>query len=86
MSGFALLGGAFAIFLVAAAAIAASTLLAARLFGMALNPNRPKAQRRLRGALAALAVLGVFASATTGYVGITALMYYSQKAATPGEP
>ncbi len=49
--------------------------------GMAMNPKRPVAQRRVRGLLAALCGAGVVASATAGYLGIATLLYFSMKAA-----
>jgi predicted nucleic acid-binding protein len=80
MGGLVLVGGALAIFLVSAGGVAASTIVALQFAGGAFNKTRPVGQRRVRAALAALAVLGIPASATAGYAGIAALMYYGQKA------
>jgi hypothetical protein len=79
MSGVALVASAFAVFAAAVAGVVLTSVLALRQAGMALNPRRPPAQRRLRALFAALCGVGVIGSATLGYVGITVLMYYAQQ-------
>jgi hypothetical protein len=79
MSGVALVAAAFVVFVAACAAMVFATISTLRQAGMALNPRRPADQRRLRAALAVLSGVAVIGSATLGYVGIAALMYYAQQ-------
>jgi len=74
----ALLAGAALLFIAAAAGVSFASVQAMRQAAMALNPRRPAEQRRARAFMAALFALGVIASATLGYLGIVALMYYAQ--------
>ncbi|MDZ4775951.1 MAG: hypothetical protein SGJ23_04095 [Alphaproteobacteria bacterium] len=83
MNGVTLIVAAIAIFLAAVAGILASTIYMFRFAGMATNARRPIAQRRMRGALAIACLLGIFASATAGYLGIITLMYHGARAAHP---
>jgi hypothetical protein len=81
MNGLVLMGGALAVFIVAALGILASAIAMFRMTGMAMNPKRPVAQRRVRGALAALSFGGIIASAVAGYVGIATLLYFGMTSA-----
>lgn len=78
--------GLLAIFVAAAAGIAFCAITALRCAGMALNPNRPGGQRALFGALAFVAVLGIFASSFGGFFGISALNYQAQLSARGSAP
>lgn len=85
MNGIVLLVAAFAVFIAAALGILASSIYMFRFAGMALNAHRPIAQRRVRGALAALCMCAIFGAATAGYLGIVALMYEGMRT-TPVVP
>ncbi len=67
---------ALPVFLLAGLGILFCTIQGFRFLGMALNPRRPLAQRRMRAAMAALCLCGMFAAAAAGYLGIIALLYY----------
>jgi hypothetical protein len=77
---------AVGIFLLATLGIVWCALQGLRFLGMALNPRRPVNQRRLRGMLAAVFALGLFGSATAGYLGIVMLMYYAGSQPRPDPP
>lgn len=79
MSGVALVASAFLVFTAAVAGVVLASVLTLRQAGMALNPRRPAAQRQARAVLAVLCGAGVIGSATLGYAGIAALMYYAQQ-------
>jgi hypothetical protein len=70
---------ALPIFFAAALAILYCAIQAFRFAGMAMNPRRPVAQRRMRLVFSLLFAMGVVGSAAAGYLGLVALMYYAQK-------
>jgi hypothetical protein len=75
--------GSLLIFLAAAAGIFACAFAGVNFLGGALNPNRPRASRIRRGALAGAALLGCAASAAAGFVGIAALWWAVQRQGAP---
>jgi hypothetical protein len=74
-----LLLGTLAIFFAAVSLIGIASIWAIRFAGMAMNRNRPLAQRRTYWAAAAGAIAAVVASAVGGVYGIFFLMYAVQK-------
>jgi len=67
------------VYFAALAGIVASTVGLLYFTGRALNRARPRPARLRSGALAALSLLGVFASAGGGFFGIGALMYLATR-------
>ena len=67
------------LYLVAVAGVVAGSLGAIFFAGGALNRARPRDYRVRRGVYAALCVCGIVASATLGFVGIAAIVYFAQQ-------
>lgn len=74
-----LIAGAMLVFFAALLASWASAYWAFRWGAAALNTGRPKAFRIRRAALAAAAALCAPASAAAGFLGISAMLYFSQR-------
>lgn len=66
------------LYLLAIAGVVAGSLGAIFFAGGALNRARPRQYRVCRGVYAALCVCGIVASATLGFVGIAAIVYFAQ--------
>ncbi|MBY0565350.1 MAG: hypothetical protein K2P58_14365 [Hyphomonadaceae bacterium] len=67
------------LYFAALAGVVAGALGALFFAGGALNPARPRALRVRRGVLAFLCLCGIVASATLGFVGLPAILYYAQQ-------
>jgi hypothetical protein len=68
-----------AVYLLALAGIIGGALGALFFAGGAFNQARPRDFRIRRGVYAALCVCAIVASATLGFVGIAAIMYFAQQ-------
>ncbi|WP_135212568.1 hypothetical protein [Vitreimonas flagellata] len=66
------------LYLLAIAGVVAGSLGAIFFAGGALNRARPREYRVRRGVYAALCVCGIVASATLGFVGLAAIVYFAQ--------
>lgn len=66
------------LYLVAVAGVVAGSLGAIFFAGGALNRARPREYRVRRGVYAVLCVCGIVASATLGFVGLAAIVYFAQ--------
>lgn len=66
------------LYLLAIAGVVAGSLGAIFFAGGALNRARPREYRVRRGIYAVLCVCGIVASATLGFVGIAAIVYFAQ--------
>lgn len=66
------------LYLVAVAGVVAGSLGAIFFAGGALNRARPREYRVRRGIYAVLCVCGIVASATLGFVGLAAIVYFAQ--------
>jgi hypothetical protein len=66
------------LYLVAVAGVVAGSLGAIFFAGGALNRARPREYRVQRGVYAVLCVCGIVASATLGFVGLAAIVYFAQ--------
>ena len=67
------------LYLAAIAGVVAGSLGAIFFAGGALNRARPREYRVRRGIYAVLCVCGIVASATLGFVGIAAIVYFAQQ-------
>ncbi len=67
------------LYLLAIAGVVAGSLGAIFFAGGALNRARPCEYRVRRGIYAVLCVCGIVASATLGFVGIAAIVYFAQQ-------
>lgn len=66
------------LYLLAIAGVVAGSLGAIFFAGGALNRARPREYRVRRGIYAVLCVCGIVASATLGFVGLAAIVYFAQ--------
>lgn len=66
------------LYLVAVAGVVAGSLGAIFFAGGALNRARPREYRVRRGLYAVLCACGIVASATLGFVGLAAIVYFAQ--------
>ncbi len=66
----------FALYLAALAGVVAGSLGMILFMGGALNRARPPETRLRRGVYALLCLCGIVASATLGFVGLPAILYY----------
>lgn len=66
-----------ALYLLAVAGVVAGSLGAIFFLGGAMNQARAPAMRARRAGLAALCACGIVASATLGFVGVPALLYWA---------
>ena len=66
------------LYLVAVAGVVTGSLGAIFFAGGALNQARPRQYRVRRGIYAVLCVCGIVASATLGFVGLAAIVYFAQ--------
>ena len=66
------------LYLVAVAGVVTGSLGAIFFAGGALNRARPREYRVRRGIYAVLCVCGIVASATLGFVGLAAIVYFAQ--------
>jgi hypothetical protein len=66
------------LYLAAVAGVVAGSLGAIFFAGGALNQARPREYRVRRGIYAVLCVCGIVASATLGFVGLAAIVYFAQ--------
>jgi hypothetical protein len=67
------------LYLAAVAGVVAGSLGAIFFAGGALNRARSREYRVRRGVYAVLCVCGIVASATLGFVGIAAIVYFAQE-------
>lgn len=67
------------LYLLAIAGVVAGSLGAIFFAGGALNRARPREYRVRRGIYAVLCVCGIVASATLGFVGLAAIVYFAQQ-------
>lgn len=78
MTGWQILLGQTAIFLLAVAGIVLFSILALRFGGPALNRTRTARSRAIYGLAAGACLAGIVASAACGFLGIAYLLYIAQ--------